>query len=106
MKAAIWKADPFGGFAFVGGKDPGAGELFSRSDLGPLKREIRQTFAGDDWRTIEELQAWIRTDATDYYSGQLKAALRELEREGHLIGDASSRKREQQYPGGTRFRFA
>lgn len=104
MKAAIWKADPFGGFAFVGGMDPAAGDLFGR-DLEPLKREIRHTFAGDDWRTIEELKAWIRTDATDYHSGHLKSALRELEREGHLVGEASSRKRAQQYPDGSRFRF-
>lgn len=105
MKAAIWKVDPFGGCAFVGGKDPAAGELFRR-DLEPLKREIRDMFAGDEWRTIDELQAWIATDATDYHSGQLKSALRELEREGHLIGDPSSRRRAQRFPAGCRVRIS
>jgi three-Cys-motif partner protein len=104
MKAAIWKADPFNGFAFVGGRDPTAGELFGR-DIGPLKAEIQRTFAGEEWRTIEELRDWIMTDATDYHSGQLKAALRELEQEGHVVADSTTRKRARQYPDGCRIQI-
>ncbi len=105
MKAAIWKADPFGGFAFVGGKDPDAGNLFDRRDLGPLKVELRHAFPGERWWPIEDIESWMMTDATDYHSGQFKTALAELEREGKLLADPASRKRARTYPKGCRIRF-
>jgi three-Cys-motif partner protein len=104
MKTAIWKADPRSGFAFVGGHDPMAGELFGR-DLGPLKRELQEAFAGPEWHSIEALQEWIMTDVTDYHSGQLKSALRELESDGVLVRDPTSRGRARQYPSGCRIRL-
>jgi len=91
MKQAIWKIDRASGVAFRSA----TADMFDlmAGDLSRLKRELQQFFDGREV-SVDELTAWIMTDATDYHSHQLKTALRELERNGGLeVAAVTTRKR-------------
>lgn len=103
MKEAIWKVDPFSGHAFVPGAADGF-QLFREADLGPLKSQLRAAFGGRD-APVADLESWIRTDDTFFWSGQLRKALKELERQSLLSVREGTRKKRGTYPAGTVLRL-
>lgn len=82
MKEAIWSA--LGGFAYIGGKKPPQMSLdFIPPPIERLSAELRENFAGSTQR-IQGLDSWIESDATQFYSGQLRKALQLLETGGTI----------------------
>lgn len=99
MKEAIWHVDPFGGHAFVPGSND-ALQLFGSAELGPLKAGLRAKFGGTP-TSVEAVRAWVQSDETYFYSGQLKKALRELEDAHELVVRAGTRRKARSFPDGT-----
>jgi three-Cys-motif partner protein len=105
MKQAIWKVDPFGTFQFRGSR---SGELFNSTaafDPTTLKAVVKSRFDAE-WFTIDELEKFVGSDATDFHSKQIKTPLlKPMEASGELEIAASSRNRKGTYPSGTRMRL-
>ncbi|MBA3646028.1 MAG: hypothetical protein H0W63_07585 [Gemmatimonadaceae bacterium] len=103
MKEAIWTADPEGGTCFVSGQDA-AMNLFTR-DVSRLEHELHTGLSTThEWIAIERLQSWARSDKTHYHSGQLKTALRSLEKAGKIDVKEGTRHRRGTFPDGTLLR--
>jgi len=106
MKEAIWKVVPFGDFAFRGSRSTQLGLDLVQADFRPLQESVHERFGSEGWVTIEQIEEYVASDETDYYSGQLrKGALVPMEKEGRLEADEDSRKKRRTYPPGTRLRF-
>ena len=106
MKEAIWKVDPFGNFTFRATRSPQLSLIASKPNTDPLKLQLSQRFANRGLIPIEEIEEFVRSDETDYYSGQLKThTLIPMEEAGQIKPDESSRKRKKSYPKGCRIRF-
>ena len=97
MKAAIWSVDPGGGFVFHGGQTEQLA-LGVEPNFRPLRDALRCEFRGDRWVTIEEIEAFVMSDKTDYHLSQLrKHALIPMEHRGDLrVKPAKGEKREAQ----------
>ena len=97
MKAAIWSVDPGGGFVFHGGQTEQLA-LGVEPNFRPLQDALRCEFRGDRWVTIEEIEAFVMSDKTDYHLSQLrKHALIPMEHRGDLrVKQAKGEKREAQ----------
>ncbi len=106
MKQAIWKADPFGDFKFRGGQH---GQLtFGESivDLSRLAMELRSQFASKGWQNIEDIEEFVKSDATDFHSGHLKSStLKPMEVRGEIEILQGTRRRSRTYPEGTMLQF-
>ena len=85
MKQAIWTVAPFGDFKFRG---PQLGQLTlgpSIVDFSPLELALLERFRGKGWQSIEEVENFVMSDATDFHSGHLKRkTLRPMERAGKI----------------------
>ena len=93
MKAAIWKIAPEGGCEFRGAHVDQLA-LGLEPDFKPLRKHLLERFDDGEWHQVEELESYLRSDATDYHSGQLrKGALVPLEVEGLIEVDPDSRRR-------------
>ena len=107
MKQAIWKVAPFGDFRFRGGQ---IGQLTFGEDLvdfSLLKKALRGQFQAKGWQTIEAIEDFVKSDATDFHSGHLKVkTLKPMESDGEIEVKAGTRKRSGTYPNGTMLRFA
>ena len=83
MKQAIWKADPSGGYrlrAYARNQ-----KLLFEADTDPLAEQLRSHF-GDELTPVEEIEAFVMSDATIFHTGQLrKATLQRLEQEKRII---------------------
>ncbi len=91
MKAAIWSVDPGGGFAFHGGQTEQLA-LGVEPNFRPLQDALRREFRGDRWVTIEEVEAFVMSDKTDYHRSQLRThALIPMEHRGDLHVKRSER---------------
>lgn len=104
MKEAIWKADPAAGSAFIPANES-ALDLFTH-DVGRFEHEIvayLKTVPG--WMRISRLKAWARSDRTHYHSGQLKPALKNLEKKGTIEVKPATRKVRNTFPTGTELRL-
>lgn len=104
MKQAIWKADRTGGYAFRGRTgsqlEMDVGETV---DFQPFGNEIRSEFGGKEV-SVEDIEAWAMTDATDYHSGQVRKGLRALEDQALLTARsavAGKTRRRRTYPANT-----
>ena len=105
MKAAIWKIAPEGTYEFRG-THGGQLALSLEPSFEPLRMQLLDQFGDGRWYPIEAIQKFMRSDKTDYYSGQLKTnTLSPMEADGLLEVDPSSRKRAFTYPDGSRLRF-
>lgn len=106
MKQAIWKVSPFGGFSFRGqtANQPILGGL-DTPDYDPLRTTLLNLFSGDEWIRIEDVLDFVKSDETDYHSGQLKLVLRSMEDDGLLQVQSDSRKNQRTYPDGCLIRF-
>lgn len=74
-------------------------------DFRPLQEAIRAEFRGRDWVTIEEVENFVASDRTDYYTGQLrKGGLVPLEQAGLIEVAKGTRRKARTYPPGTQLR--
>lgn len=106
MKQAIWKVAPFGNFAFRGTKSPQLTLGIDEPDYEPLKEALKQRFKGERWWTVDEIQNFVASDATEYHIGQLRRhALIPMETNGELEVDENTRRKQRTYPAGTMIRF-
>jgi three-Cys-motif partner protein len=105
MKAAIWKVAPEGDFAFRGSRTPQLA-LVASPDFEPLKEQLRAKFGDGKWHDISEIVSFVKSDATDYHSGQLKQkTLKPMEEEGQVEADPATRRNKRTYPDGCRLKF-
>ncbi|MDA1090312.1 MAG: three-Cys-motif partner protein TcmP [Proteobacteria bacterium] len=105
MKQAIWKITPEGGCEFRG-THTGQLTLGLEPDFDPLKRQLHERFGNGEWYQVEQFETFMKSDATDYHSGQLrKGALVPLEVGGFIEVDPTTRKRKNTYPKGCKLRF-
>ena len=105
MKAAIWKVAPEGTYEFRG-THGGQLALSLEPSFEPLKMQLLDEFGDGRWYPIEAIQKFVRSDKTDYHSGQLKTnTLQPMEADGLVEVDPSSRKSAFKYPNGSRLRF-
>lgn len=105
MKAAIWKVAPDGGFAFRGSRTPELA-LIASPDFEPLKEQLRAKFGDGQWHDISEVISFVKSDATDYHSGQLKQkTLKPMEEVGQVEADPTTRRNKRTYPDGCRLKF-
>lgn len=105
MKGAIWKVAPDGDFAFRGSHDPELA-LVASPDFEPLKKQLRTKFGDGKWHDMAEVISFVKSDATDYHSGQLKQkTLKPMEIAGQLEADPATRKNKRTYPDGCRLKF-
>lgn len=105
MKEAVWKADPAAGSAFIPANES-ALDLFTH-DVSRFEQEIVAFLRGfPEWVTISQIEGWARSDRTQYYSGQLKPALKSLEKKGVIEVRSESRKVRYTFPTGTVLRLA
>lgn len=105
MKAAIWKAAPQGDFEFHGSQTPQL-ELVVEPSFEPLMQQLLDEFCDDKWHSISEVISFVRSDMTDYHSGQLKTkTLKPMEACGKVTVDPATRKRAGTYPDGCRLKF-
>lgn len=106
MKQAIWKVAPFGSFKFRGSQ---LGQLTlgeSVVDFSLLERDLQDQFRGKGWQKIEDIEDFVKSDATEFHSGHLKVkTLKPMEADGKIEAREGTRKRSGTYPKGTLLRF-
>ncbi len=106
MKEAIWKAVPLGDFSFRGVRGGQVTLALESADFRPLIDALLGEFRAKGWVPIEAVKDFVRSDGTDYYTGQLRTrALIPLEESGALEVKDGTRKRRYAYPEGTIVRF-
>jgi three-Cys-motif partner protein len=104
MKQAIWTVAPFGDYRFRGGEQ--AQISFLEPDFEPLQEALRERFEAAGWVSIEDIEEFVRSDATIYHTGQLRSeALRPMEESGRIDVDPKTRKKRFNYPEGCRINF-
>ena len=86
MKQAIWKVDPFGDFRFRGGQ---LGQLTLGEsvtvDFGLLESTLQEQFRSRGWQRIEDVEDFVKSDATDFHSGHLRRkTLSPMEKSGKV----------------------
>lgn len=108
MKAGIWKIAPTGNFRFVGTKSEQMAFNIKRTNFDPLKKELQNEFTGRGWVSIDEVLDFVRSDRTDYHSGQVKTnVLKKMEDDNNkeIEVDENTRSRRKTYPKGTMLQF-
>jgi three-Cys-motif partner protein len=105
MKAAIWKAAPQGDFEFHGSKTPEL-TLITEPTFEPLKDQLSAKFGDGEWHSITKITNFVKSDKTDYHSGQLKSkTLKPMELAGRIEVDPATRQKAGTYPDGCRMKF-
>lgn len=106
MKRAIWKVAPFGDFKF---RSIHLNQFTlgpEMTDFTPLKLALQERFAGHDWQKIEDIVNFVKSDATDFHSGQLKRkTLMPMENNGEIEVCFNGKRRPGDFPDGTEIRF-
>ncbi len=106
MKSAIWSIDPSGEFKFVATNYNQLKLDFNNPAYKPLEECLKNKFRNKGFVTVEHIIDFVRSDETDYHSGQVKKiALKQMEKNNELEVDESTRKRKFTYPDGTLIRF-
>ncbi|HSB08305.1 MAG TPA: three-Cys-motif partner protein TcmP [Blastocatellia bacterium] len=94
MKEAIWRVVPSGDFAFKGMRSGQLTLNLGGYDFEPLKAVLRAKFQGRGWVKISEVEEFVSSDETYYYSSQLRTnALAPMESAGEIEVDETTRKR-------------
>ena len=85
MKQAIWKVAPFGDFKFLGSQ---LGQLTLGEDLidfSLLEKALQNGFVSKGWQRIEDVENFVKSDATDFHSGHLRRrTLTPMEKSGKI----------------------
>ena len=106
MKQAIWKVAPFGGFSFHGTRSKQLTLGLETVDYTPLRKALQERFKGKGFVAIERVTEFVRSDQTDFHTGQLKRpVLVPMEKEKLIEVDPKSRKTPLTFPDGTTLRF-
>jgi three-Cys-motif partner protein len=106
MKQAVWKPIPVGNFAFHGTRSRQLTLNIDQPNFDPLKKMLKERFAGKGWVSIQEIQEFVGSDQTDYHTQQLKGgALKPMEKVGEIEGDSTTRTKRFTYPDGVKLRF-
>ena len=106
MKQAIWKVDPFGTFNFRGSQlgQYTLGPSFANFDL--LKEELLLKFGTQQWHKIEDVEDFVKSDATNFHSLHLKRmTLAPMEKDGKIDVERPPDRRRGSFASGTRIRF-
>jgi hypothetical protein len=105
IKAAIWKVAPGGDFAFRGSRTPEL-TLVAEPDFESLKEQLRAKFGDRKWHDISEIISFVKSDRTDYHSGQVKRkTLVSMEAVGQVEVDPATRRNERTFPDGCHLKF-
>lgn len=106
MKQAIWKVAPFGNFKFRGSQ---LGQLTLGEgliDFSLLEKTLQDRFASRGWQRIEDIENFVKSDATEFHSSHLKVkTLKPMETKEKIEVKTGTRKRSGTYPKGTLLRF-
>ena len=106
MKQAIWKVAPFGDFRFRGSQ---LGQLTLGDDLldfSLLENALQNEFASKGWQRIEDVEEFVKSDATDFHSGHLKRkTLTPMEKSGKVEVERAPGRRGGSFTPGTRILF-
>ncbi len=106
MKQAIWNVAPLGDFRFRGGR---LGQLTLGSaivDFSLLEEALLEQFGGNDWQKIEDIEDFVKSDASDFHSGHLKRkTLTPMEKSGKIEVERPPGKRAGSFTPGTRILF-
>jgi len=106
MKQAIWKVAPFGGFSFHGTRSKQLTLGLATVDYTPLRQALQERFKGRGFVPIERVIEFVRSDQTDFHSGQLKRpVLVPMEKERLIEIEPKTRRRPFTFPDGTKLRF-
>lgn len=103
MKAAIWAIEPSGNFRFEGSNQLRLD--VNKPDFNPLRKALQNEFVNKGMIKIDQILNFVRTDKTDYHSGQVRKVLKQMEEDGQIEVDPRSRKKRSTYPDGTKIRF-
>ena len=107
MKEAIWKVVPSGDYRFRSGLNNQIHLGATMVDYSSLKRALYDQFKTKAQIGIEEVEDFVKSDRTDFYSGQLRThALKPVEAEGAIEVVPGTRRRKNTYPLGTKLRFS
>jgi three-Cys-motif partner protein len=108
MKEAMWKVDPDGEFKFSDRTDPTCITLFEANPIPAVKRVLLDRFRGQEV-PCQKVRDYIETH-TAYLATHMKAALREMEREGSLEVQTEktdgTRRRAGSFPDEAALKFA
>ena len=106
MKEAIWKVVPTGDYRFRSGMDSQLHMGATLIDYGSLRRALHEEFKTKPKVDIETVTDFVKSDKTDFYSGQLRThALRPMENEGILEVYFGAKRRKGTYPPGSLLTF-
>lgn len=106
MKKAMWKVAPFGDFRFKGGLDEQLTFGGALVNYGRLGTSLRQRFGTKEWVDIGVIADFVKSDRTEFHSGQLKRdTLRPLEQQGRIEVRRRTTRRSGSFPKGTKIRF-
>ena len=106
MKQAIWKVAPFGDFKFRSSQlgQLNLGENFV--DFSQLEKDLQQRFAGQGWQRIEDVEEFVKSDATHFHSRHLRRrTLAPMEKDKRIQVERAEGKRRASFPPGTRILF-
>ena len=84
MKQSIWQVAPLGDFRFRGSQ---LGQLTLGEaivDYSLLAQDLQQNFRLQGWQSIDDVEAFVQSDATGFHSGHLRTALRTMEKSGDI----------------------
>ena len=106
MKEAIWKVVPSGDFRFRSGMDSQLHMGSTMVDYSVLRRSLIDEFISKGEVDINAVVDFVKSDNTDFYSGQLRThALKPMEEDGSLEVIAQANRRKGTYPEGVKLRF-
>lgn len=106
MKQAIWDVAPFGDYRFRGGKLDQLTFLSDEmTDFTVLAKTLPDEFKSKKWVKIEEVEDFVKSDATHFHSSHLRSTLRPMEESGEIEVNHATRKIKGTYPKGTVLRF-
>ena len=101
MKQAMWKVDPRGTYGFKSGMDSQLvfGQKDGLLDDAQIGRDVVGNFGKDRFVSIDEIDAFMRSDATMFHSGQYKKVLKGMEERGEIeIRDPGGKRRKGDFP--------
>lgn len=104
MKDSMWKVDPTYGASYRDTTDRAVEVLFQEEPDFELLRDAWRNNFGTAWCSIEQVLEFTLV-ATPFREAHVKGVLKNMEVDGTLEADESTRSKKRTYPKGTRLRF-
>lgn len=105
MKQAIWKIDPFEGFAFRGARGNQLGLELGQPNFQRLATDFRQRFGIEEFVPVEALVEYCKSDETEFHSSHARKALALLRDREEIEVRASSKLAATRFHTGTLVKF-